>query len=232
MKIIALETSTQPGSIAAVEDGRVAFDRSLPTSEQTAESFAVAWQEMLRTLEWKPNSIDGIAVCEGPGSFTGLRIGITAAKTFHYVTNAAVLAPSTMSVLAHQAALTEPGQSVWCVLDAQRGEVFAAKYTMIDSRELYESIATKIFSPADFVRAVEADDIVTGTGLRRIDQTLLNPNAICPESAWTPTAATLALCGTQMLQRGHIADAWRLVPQYYRKSAAEEKLVNTKNAGR
>ena len=182
---------------------------------------------MLQTLDWHPSSVDGIAVCEGPGSFTGLRIGITAAKTFHYATSAAVLAPSTMLILAHQAKLAATGKNVWCILDAQRGEVFATKYTLDNSSELIESNATKILSPDEFERVIDDADVINGSGIGRIDTTLLNPAAICPKSAWVPSAATLAICGSQMLKRGQIADAWTLVPQYYRRSAAEEKLLKS-----
>ena len=123
MKIIALETSTQPGSIAASVNGTVEIERNLPASQKTAESFAGELQRLLCELGWAPSDVDAIAVCEGPGSFTGLRIGVTAAKTFAYATGTSIVAPSTMRVLARQAD-TEPDNEVWCVTDAQRREIF------------------------------------------------------------------------------------------------------------
>lgn len=225
MKIIALETSTQPGSIAACLNGTLAVERSLPPSEKTAESFAGELQRLLRELDWAPSEVSAIAVCEGPGSFTGLRIGATVAKTFAYATGASVIAPSTMLVLANQAQI-EPNREVWCVVDAQRGEIFAALYRHdSQTQSIVEVEPTRIYRPKEWLNELQPGQLVIGEGLTRIDNAELQHATVCDRTTWTPNAGALALTASKMMQVGQTTDAWKLTPQYYRKSAAEEKLA-------
>ena len=229
MKIIALETSTQPGSIAARLDETLEVERSLPSTEKTAESFASELQRMLRELNWAPTDVDAIAVCEGPGSFTGLRIGATVAKTFSYATGASVVAPSTMRVLANQAQM-QPDCEAWCVIDAQRGEIFASLYRHdSQTRSIIEVEPTRIYRPTDWLSQLQAGQMVIGEGLKRVDSDKLQHATVCDSSTWTPNAGPLAATACKMMQDGQTTDAWKLTPQYYRKSAAEEKLAGLNN---
>ena len=226
MNIIAVETSTQPGSVAACCCGKIAYERVLPADQKTAESFAPELQRMFRELGWSTAAVDAIAVCEGPGSFTGLRIGVTVAKTFAYSTGASVVAPSTMRVLARQANL-QPNEEVWCVLDAQRGEIFASLYRCDGSgKSVFEIEPTRIYSPQELAKKFNSTQFAIGGGLRRVDHELLTGITVRDESTWEITAAALAETGHELFVAGDTVDAWKLVPQYFRKSAAEEKLAD------
>jgi len=237
VKIIALETSTQPGSIAAAIDGTVEIERNLPRSQKTAESFASELKRMLGELDWAPTDVDVIAVCEGPGSFTGVRIGVTVAKTFAYATGASVVAPSTMRVLACQAKSVANNNvannnaannnEVWCVIDAQRREVFASLYRReSQTQSLIEVEPTEIYSRSEWLAKLKPGQIVIGEGLDKFQVDVLSHVTVCDQSTWAPRASALAITAFELHREGETGDAWKLAPKYYRKSAAEEKLGN------
>ena len=91
MKILALETSVQPGSIALLEGSVTVYSSAFPTTGRTTQSFAVEMKAALTQTGWNPSQVDLFAVSQGPGSFTGLRIGVTAAKTFAFASESQVL---------------------------------------------------------------------------------------------------------------------------------------------
>jgi tRNA threonylcarbamoyl adenosine modification protein YeaZ len=83
-------------------------------------------KELLHEVDWCVESINLVVVAVGPGSFTGLRIGVTTAKTLAYAVGAEVIGVNTLAVIASQAPRSDT--PLWVVIDAQRGELFAAKF--------------------------------------------------------------------------------------------------------
>ena len=130
MHMLSIETSGRSGSIALLEgegDGtRLVGETLLAGDQRTAQVLAPAIQALLATAEWSAASIELVAVVVGPGSFTGLRIGVTTAKTLAYALGAAVVGVNTLDVLAAQA--PADNRPLWAVLDAQRQELFAATF--------------------------------------------------------------------------------------------------------
>ena len=102
MRILALETSSSSGSIAVMEDDRVLGESAFDPGQRTAQSFAPAVRRQLEAVDWLPRDIQLVAVALGPGSFTGLRIGVTAAKTLAYAVGAEVIGANTLKVIAWQ----------------------------------------------------------------------------------------------------------------------------------
>lgn len=87
MRVLALDTSTGCGSLALLEDTTVIYQSRFADSRRTAQTFSVALDDALRGVAWEPRSIGLVATTNGPGSFTGLRISVTAAKFFAYATH-------------------------------------------------------------------------------------------------------------------------------------------------
>ena len=123
MRVLALETSTGRGSLALLEDTVVVCETTLAGDRRTAQTFAVAIDQALRQVAWEPLSIDLVAVTNGPGSFTGLRISVTVAKFFAYAARADLIALNTLDVLAEQ--LPPDVQAACALVDAQRQQLFA-----------------------------------------------------------------------------------------------------------
>jgi tRNA threonylcarbamoyladenosine biosynthesis protein TsaB len=224
-RILAIETSGRWGSVAVLQgdtgEARLLEQIALSGSERTAQSLAPALQRLLATVGWPPKSIEIVAVTMGPGSFTGLRIGATTAKTFAYVVGAEVVGVNTLGVLADQA--PPSALPLWAILDAQRQELFAAKFNDETSFAIIREWETAIVREDDWLAGLRSGDHVTGPPLKRLASRLPPGVNVLPESSWQPMAAAVGRIAWTAYRAGHRDDIWKLAPNYYRASAAEEK---------
>jgi tRNA threonylcarbamoyladenosine biosynthesis protein TsaB len=223
--MIAMETSGRHGSLAALTadgDNAILLQQvDLSGKERTAQVLAPKLQRLIAELGWLPQSIELIAVTNGPGSFTGLRLGVTTAKVFAYAASAEIIAVNTLAVIASQA--PQSPAPVWAVLDAQRQEVFAARFTIADDNRLHTNVPTQIVSQDRWLAELLPGDRVTGPALKRLAGRLPSSVASAPTELWQPTAAAVGHLAWQTFRDGHRDDVWMLAPAYYRPSAAEEK---------
>ena len=125
-RTLALETSGLSGSVAACDGGRLLAERELAQGSRSAQSLAPALRQLLAQVGWQARDVHRVAVTVGPGSFTGLRVGVTTAKAFAYAVGAEVIGINTLDVIAAQAPVEAARVAV--ALDAQRQELFAAVY--------------------------------------------------------------------------------------------------------
>lgn len=219
MRILALETSSLHGSVAALQDDRVLGQTVLDPRQRTAQSFAPAMLQQLAAVGWQPQDIQLVAVTVGPGSFTGLRIGVTAAKTLAYAVGAEVIGLNTLAVIAGQAPAGWP--EVAAVLDAQRQQLFAARFRP-DGPRWATVRETEVVDQAQWLAALRPGWAVTGPGLERLREPLPPGVVVVDRAAWVPQAASVGRLGYLAYQAGTRDDLWTLTPQYYRPSAAEE----------
>lgn len=227
MRILALETSSSSGSIALFDDDRLVADSDLAAFElrrgqRTAQSLAPALQSILRKAAWDPPDVQLIAVTDGPGSFTGLRAGVTTAKVFAYATGAEVVAVNTLEVVAAQAHVVS--DRLWVVMDAQRQQLFVALFALSVAAQPRVILATQILDNDVWLQHLGTADFVTGTGLDKLAQRVQSDVQIVPKEAWAPRAVTLGGLALAKYRSGVRSDFWKLAPQYFRKSAAEEKF--------
>ena len=183
MKLFAIETAEQPGSLAVAEaaaSGEPSVTATtLPSDRRTAQSLASGIKSLLAEVGWRASDIDLVAVTVGPGSFTGLRIGVTAAKSLAYAAEAKCVAVDTLAVLAAQAG----GASGWAVVDAQRSEVFAAPFAS------GEPTAEPTIVPQDeWLARLTPGETVIGPVLRKLREQLPEGVIVAPESDWQPQA--------------------------------------------
>src|SRR5690242_6997614 len=118
MLILALETSDLGGSIALFDDGELLKYAALEPPQRSARWLAPAIDGALREAGREPREIGLVAVTTGPGSFTGLRVGVTTAKTLAYAVGCPVVGVNTLEAIAKRAATLQ--SPVWAVIDAQR----------------------------------------------------------------------------------------------------------------
>ena len=170
-----------------------------------------------------------IAVTSGPGSFTGLRIGVTTAKTLAYALGCNVLGVDTLEVIAHQVPANVP--SVWAVLDAHRQELFAAHFGRRDNGTWAADPSTHILDVQQLLNNVSPDVHFTGPGLQRIRDVLPRDVPVVAEENWHPQAETVGRLAHSKFNAGHRDDLWTLAPLYLRPSAAEEKLAKEDSTG-
>jgi tRNA threonylcarbamoyladenosine biosynthesis protein TsaB len=219
MRMLALETSSPAASVAILEDGQLLGETAFDPQQRTAQAFAPAIAKQLAEAGWRPRDLELIAVTVGPGSFTGLRIGVTAAKTLAYATGAQLIGLNTLHVIAAQSptGMTE----VCATLNAQRQQLFAATYRCRDL--LWEAVRpTAIVDNSAWLQSLAPGVVVTGPALARLRQQLPGGVVVVEETCWLPRAATVGRLGYLTFQAGTRDDLWKLSPQYFRKSAAEE----------
>ncbi len=221
MKTLALETTERIGNIAAFEDGTLLADRMLPTLQRSAQSLAPAMYELLEELGWKAAEIDLVAVTVGPGSFTGLRVGVTTAKTLAYAVDAGVVGVNTLEVIAAQA--PENVARLWAVMDAQRRQVFAARFERDGDGYWKTAEATKIVDEEVWLDRLNPDEWISGPVLHRLADKIPSDVSIVDRAFWAPKATMVGSLAERRYQAGNRDDVWQLVPHYFRKSAAEEK---------
>ncbi len=220
--VLGLETSHPPGSVALLR-GQQLIEQSLPEQRSTASSLFVMIERLLSDWKCCSDDVALLAVTAGPGSFTGLRIGMTVAKVWSYVRNTPIVALPTMQVIAAQVPVEL--LELWILLDAQWRELFAQKF-IATGGQWRPAGDCQMLPAARWWELLEGDCQVAGSGWKRAEgrggakERLVR---LAPTVLSVPRAGTLARLARELWQTGHRADPWRLVPQYIRPSGAEEK---------
>jgi tRNA threonylcarbamoyladenosine biosynthesis protein TsaB len=226
MQILAIETSGRYGSVAALtgetDRAELLHQIALGGEQRTAKALAPALRELLTQVNWPSHSVELVAVTVGPGSFTGLRIGVTTAKAFAYAVGANVIGVNSLAVLAAQAPQCDA--PLWTVLDAQRQELFVARFVADKHGRMPFDCETSIVARDAWLAELRPGDCVAGPPLRSLQALLPAGVVALPEEFWQPMACVVGQVGWRAYQSGQRDDVWKLAPQYYRKSAAEEKL--------
>lgn len=226
-RIIAIETSGRLGSVATLlgdsNDARLLGQIALTDDQRTAQSLAPALHDLLAAANWSPKDVELVAVGVGPGSFTGLRIGVTTAKTFAYAVGAEVVGVNTLVALAAQA--PQSTSPLWAILDAQRQELFAAKFVVDDAIGIRTLSETLIVPQDRWLPSLQPGERVIGPALKRLAARLPASVVALSEELWQPMAAAVGQIAWDAYRAGHRDDVWKLAPNYYRLSAAEEKRM-------
>ena len=160
MRVLAIDTTSELGSIALAEDGRVLEQIALHSPEGFAHMLFGEIEQLLSRRNLKITDIEGFAAAAGPGAFTGVRVGLTAAKGLAEATGRKVVAISNLQALASFG--TQPLRAP--VIDARRGEVFVAIYDS-ELRLVSEEVVVKF---DDWMKASHRGDVEIIQGAREL----------------------------------------------------------------
>ena len=221
MRILAIETTQRIGSLAAMCDGKLLSELELSCRQRSAQSLAPGLRSLLDQVGWQPAEVELVAVTVGPGSFTGLRIGVATAKVFAYATKAEVLGVDTLETIA--AAAPEEVRAIWAAVDAQRGEVVARLFQRGGDGWFRPAGDSQLVAVDDWLDGLAPGSVITGPVLRKIAGRVPDNITVLDPQYWPPKAATVARLAARLYAAGQRDDVWRLVPRYSRRSAAEEK---------
>jgi len=229
VKILALETTEAIGTVAALEDGNLFCEHRLASHQRSAESRARGVKTLLEKVGGKPAEGELVAVTIGPGSFTGLRVGVTTAKTFAYSVGAEVLGIDTLEAIAARA----PAEvhCLWTAVDAQRGQVVASLFRRGPDGWFVAATPAQLLDAKAWLAGLAPETLVTGPVLRKLAERVPKHVTLLPSEFWGPTAATVGLLAARDYARGRRGDVWSLVPHYSRPSAAEEKWATRPKQG-
>lgn len=219
--LLAIETSGRGAGLALAAHQGLRGSAELATGVSTAAGLVPAIDHLLAAEGLTAADLRAVAVTVGPGSFTGLRVGVTTAKTLAYATGAALIGVDTLQVVAEQA----PADAgfLWALLDAQRGQLYAAPFEREASAGWVCVRPAAIVDVADLLAALPRGSMISGPGCESIAQRVAEVARLAPRSSWAPRAETVARIGLRRWQAGGLDDPWRLAPRYVRRAAAEEK---------
>ena len=226
MNILALETIGVSASAALLEDESVIRTFSLDVSKRSTQALVPAVQAMLATAGRKPQDIDFVAVISGPGSFTGLRVGITFAKIFAYSVDAKLLAIPTLEVIAAGTPSQYAPLSV--AIDAQRGEVMAQDFAFQSNEWMPQGERRLERVETWWKKATAESFFLGGPVLARLAERLPATCRTVPAEFYAPNPVVLGRLAWHRFQAGEQSDLWNTLPIYSRLSAAEERR-NAKN---
>jgi tRNA threonylcarbamoyladenosine biosynthesis protein TsaB len=222
MHILALESSGKWGSVAAAIGPKLVGQRNLNPAQRNAQSLAAGIRALVEGIGWRTADIELVAVTKGPGSFTGLRVGVVTAKTLAYSLGARVIGLDTLEVIAAQARCDLPRLSV--AMDAQRGAVFAATFEGGAPGEWQKIDGPRLLDDEAWLTGLKPGMASSGPALARLASRLPAGITLIDEADRAPRADAVAQLAWVRHMQGAYDDVWTLAPLYMRKSAAEEKL--------
>ncbi|QJA05340.1 tRNA (adenosine(37)-N6)-threonylcarbamoyltransferase complex dimerization subunit type 1 TsaB [Thermosulfurimonas marina] len=219
--ILAFETSGETGGVALYQ-GRVLAEVTLSGALTYSRRLLPALDFLLGQLGLRLSQIEALAVAVGPGSFTGLRIGLATVKALALVLQRPVVGVETLAALAAQ--VPESPLPVCAVLDARRGELYAALYRMVDG---YPQVfmRPRIISPERLCAEISGPTLFVGEGLRLFREELRRRLGErfreAPGHLREGRAAAVAYLAERRLLSGSTDDPATLLPFYLRPSEAE-----------
>ena len=221
MYLLAVDTATEVCGVSLLSDGKIAAQLSLSRGNTHAKALLPAVDWLLRQNNLAVGQVDLFVVTQGPGSFTGLRIGISTTKGLATANKKPLIGVSSLKVLANQAIWNT--KLICPMIDARRGEVYWALYERIDGR-LVEKTAACV-GPAVEAAANFADDCtVLGNGAQLYADSLQNhskvPLTFVPDYLNALNPAVLGQLGYRQWTTGIQKDGYDIAPIYIRKSDA------------
>ena len=224
MKILALETSAKAVSAAVVENGKVLCSGYQDTGLTHSRTLMPIVEHILKNADLTMADMDAIAVAAGPGSFTGIRIGVSAAKGLAFAVAKPAIGVSTLAAMARNVAFADG--LVICAMDARRSQSYTAVFEAKDGHltRLTEDRAIALADLAEEMKADPRPKTIVGDGARLCFDFLQNANVPCrlaPPHLVMQNAMSVALEAESLAAEGALTDAQELQPVYLRPAQAE-----------
>ena len=222
MRILAVDTATKSCCVAITEKKTVLEELTTDNGQTHSRHLLEMIHTVMQTTGLSMSSLDGFAVTRGPGSFTGLRIGISSIKGLALAVNKPVVGISSLEALAQQSA--PEAERVCAIIDARKGEVYAAFYQFTPEGLKPENDEV-VLPPDELLMDISKPCVFVGNGamLYRdvITEKLGDHACFAPQAQHIIRASTVALLGLKRFENGEVGETAELVPHYIRKSDAE-----------
>ncbi|MBI4712176.1 MAG: tRNA (adenosine(37)-N6)-threonylcarbamoyltransferase complex dimerization subunit type 1 TsaB [Planctomycetes bacterium] len=248
MRIVGIETSGMQGGIALLENETVKCEIFLKRGMVHGKLLVPALDKAIRKLKWRTKDIGLVAVDIGPGSYTGLRVGLAVAKTMAYVLKTAIIGVASLDAMAVNFPPSSNATYLCPMIDAKWRQVYTALYKkakrrrspdlIIGGENSYRRISNFLaLQPEELVKILPtSSDVGDFVGRRPIDNVLMFgdglkayhdvfktlPNVkVAPRNTWFPKARHIALLGYRAFRNGKRNKPETIVPLYLRPTEAE-----------
>jgi tRNA threonylcarbamoyladenosine biosynthesis protein TsaB len=218
--LLSLETSTQCCSAALHDDGVLVSSKVIETPRSAASQLAVIIDEVFHTANRKPQELKGVIVAAGPGSYTGLRIGVATAKGLCYALNIPIVSVNTLELMAYQFLESDVVTNyikndnvILCpMLDARRMEVYCA--LMDHNLNYIEEVRAKVIEETSFKDIIDSTPVFFfGDGADKCKDMIKHPNAHF-SSGLIPLASSLGVIGYKKWKEAAYEDLVSFEPFY------------------
>lgn len=226
MRILAFETSAKAASVALLQDGQLLGEYMQNSGQTHSRTVMKMAEDLLCNCDLTAKDVDAVGCAAGPGSFTGVRIGLAAAKGFAWGRELPLVGVSTLEAMAKNVAVSD---GYYCaVMDARRSQVYTAIFEMKDGnfRRITEDAAISLEELGEKLKVLEKSKFLVGDGAVLCYNTLgrsVQGLYLMPEHLRMQRAAGVALLAWEQLQSGVITPAGELAPNYLRLSQAERE---------
>lgn len=227
MRLLAIDTSTRCLSVAIRDEDGIIAERSFIHNMKHSSLLLTTISDCLKLAHTSIEAIDGFAVSLGPGSFTGLRIGVATMKGLAFSLKKPIVGIPTLDVLAENVGPTT--YRISPILDAKRGQVYGSIYRF-SGQKLKRLTDYLVIGIDELLKKVGTKSIFLGEGLTKYQDVIRGKRGrlaiFAHRDLWFPRASVVAKYGLQRLKAGKADCTYDLVPLYLRPSEAEEKLTS------
>ncbi|MGL4798955.1 MAG: tRNA (adenosine(37)-N6)-threonylcarbamoyltransferase complex dimerization subunit type 1 TsaB [Cellulosilyticaceae bacterium] len=235
MNIIAIDASGIAGSVAYIADGKLVGEYYVCHKLTHSQTIMPMLEDLKAMIGIELEKVDAIAVTSGPGSFTGLRIGVATAKAMAMALEVPIIGIPTLDVMANNMTFTE---AIICpIMDARRNQVYTAYYKWQEAslERISDYLGIQIDELLETLKDENRPVIFLGDGVavfkEKIQEVLGEGAKFAPSHQLMQRASTLAHLAHQAYERGEVSDPDTFVPMYLRKSQAERELEERENGG-
>ncbi len=225
MLTLAIDTATEVGCVClySSDEGLIGEVR-LGTQRRHSEKLLETVDFLLSSASISIEDLDFFTISIGPGSFTGLRVGLSTVKGLSFASGKPVVAVSTLEAFAF---MMLPTDKLICpLLDARKKEVYGAVFKQENNR-LIKIVSESVAPAEEILSAIKGETVFFGSGALLYRDVIINylgkKAFFRPEPLNHPMGSMVALCGLQKAEKGEFSDPERVVPLYLRKSEAEIK---------
>ena len=218
--ILNLETSTDACSAAVTQGEKVLYAHLQPGGSEHSRELPLMVEDLLKKLAEEGKKVEAVAVSEGPGSYTGLRIGASIAKGLAYGLNVPLLAVSTLQIMAAQVAAQVKDGLLCPMIDARRMEVYNAFYS--SDLEEVSPVAAIVVDEHSFAEQLAAGKVYFfGNGASKCKQVLTSENAVFIDNI-VPDAAWMCSLNSKLSTLHHQVDVAYWEPFYLKQYEAKK----------
>lgn len=226
MKILAIDTSNHPLSIAVVEDDQLVAETTLNLTKNHSVYVMPTIERLVAAAGWQPSDLDRIVVAKGPGSYTGVRIAVTTAKTLADTLKIELVGISSLRVIGVHVALLQPQRPTVVIFNARRQNVFAAGYVATAAGQVRDWLPQQHMAMAQLLELIEQRQTPVSLVGELNDEFVAQIEAsasqslvsVLPKQYALPSAYDLALLGRTTQP---VTDLDQFVPDYLRITEAE-----------